>query len=253
MNFYMKQIFALSGIVLSVLCMSACSKKDAEEAPKLFERDYVGVFMEKTDTLLFIVSSEGYSVQSLNESVATAKIEENKLIIHGHKPGTVVIRLKNSRGATSDVSTSVRGFADNWKIYPLTYSAPTFAEAIAKMLVVEASDAETTKLILTDFQQTHGMYMAVAFQLDSIIYVSTRKTEKETLTIQGKFKLDKTKQKVFITLESGVSLELDYNPLRSNEMKLTQDMTDYYRKKYPSRTIQSAKFELHLMYQPLYG
>ncbi|RXK87299.1 hypothetical protein [Filimonas effusa] len=249
----MKQIFALSGIVLSVLCIGACSKNETTAAPKPFERDHVGVFMEKTDTLLFIVNHEGYSVQSLNEAVATAKIEDNKLIIYGHKPGTVVIRLKNRSGAASDVTTSVRGFADNWKIYPVAYAAPSFEEAIAKMLVVEAPDAETKKAILKDFRETHGMYMYVTFQVDSIIYGQTRKTEKDVVNVQGKFKLDKAKKKVFITLENNVSLDLDYDALRSNEMILSQDMTDYYRKKYPSLTIQSVKFVLHLMYQPLYG
>lgn len=219
---------------LVILFAGSSCKKDTLATVDV-DKNEITVFAGITDTVNIRSVAEEWQLRSDNSEIATATIENNKLIIYTHKHGVTQIHLSSAKQSIK-IKVTANPLSGGWHL-TRDSTAP----------IIVAQDAEVAAAIRQELLHDEANRIRTSYIFSSggvCEVVTTDILSHNSEQVQGSFTLQHATLTVTYSGLSNIYTLATPPHLRL----LKQDLTSYYQQKYPGAGISQVTALYRLQY-----
>lgn len=222
-------------IFLALLSLASCEDNDTHEI--ILEQNDVTIWIGQEATIGIISEIGSLSIESEDQTIASAIIKDNTVIIKANKSGKTALHLKdNSNKYTTTIIVYVQTLYGAWR--------ETKGDQYEYEVIIEAEDEEVTNQLKQDLWESAVKLLGTTYGF----YSDSQRLE--VITTNGE-KINGT------FLFENEELTMNYNNnseqykvtfLGLRFIQLTQDLTDIYKNEYPDAGINKVLVKRYLSY-----
>lgn len=215
-------------IIFLLLSFVSCEDDNSEKLH--LEQENVTVWIGQEASIKIISEVKSLSIESDDNTIATAIIKDNTIVIKANKSGKTILHLKDdlNKYATADIQVYVQTLSGGWK------------ETETSQYKYEVTTAADNKEIANKLEQD---LWESSVKLLRIIYIFNSKTQELEVIMPDGVRKNGT------FLFDNEKLILNYNNnteiyqvafLYLGYIQLTQDLTELYKVRYPNAGISKV-------------